>query len=104
MACAKCAFYMPKSSTPSVLLEGENNLLRMRQEVPLTEAEVAAVDDGASALGSLLKRLANVPTPGGPNSLQLSDGSRSESESGGPIHERRKVKKGPPTMSEGPLK
>jgi hypothetical protein len=75
MACAKCAFYMPKSSTPSVLLEGENNLLRMRQEVPLTEAEVAAVDDGASALGSLLKRLANVPTPGGPNSLQLSDGS-----------------------------
>jgi len=52
----------------------------MRQEIPLTEAEVAAVDDGASALESLLKRLANVPTPGGPAPLQLSDSSKTESE------------------------
>jgi len=80
MACAKCSFYMPKGSTASALLEGKNNLLRMRQEIPLTEAEVAAVDDGASALESLLKRLADVPTPGGPTPIQLSDSSRSESE------------------------
>ena len=79
MACAKCSFYMPKSATASALLEGKNNL-RMRQEIPLTEAEVAAVDDGASALESLLKRLANVPTPGGPAPLQLSDGAATESE------------------------
>jgi len=57
---------MPKGSTASVLLEGKNNLLHMRQEIPLTDAETAAVDDGASALDSLLKRLANVPTPAGP--------------------------------------
>jgi hypothetical protein len=62
------------------LLESKNNLLRMRQEIPLTEAEVAAVDDGASAPESLLKRLVDVPTPGGPTPLQLSDSSRSESE------------------------
>jgi integrase len=80
MACAKCSFYMPKGSTASALLEGKSNLLRMRQEIPLTEAEVAAVDDGASALESLLKRLANVPTPSGPTPLQLSDSSRTESE------------------------
>jgi hypothetical protein len=80
MACAKCSFYMPKGSTASVLLEGKNNLLRMRQEIPLTEAEVAAVDDGASALESLLKRLVDVPTPGGPTPLQVSNSSRSESE------------------------
>jgi hypothetical protein len=80
MACAKCSFYMPKGSTASALLEGKNNLLRMRQEIPLTEAEVAAVDDGASTLESLLKRLADVPAPGGPTPLQLSDGSRTESE------------------------
>ncbi len=80
MACAKCLFYMPKGSTASALLEGKNNLLRMRQEIPLAEAEVAAVDDGASALESLLKRLADVPTPGGPTPPQLSDSSRSASE------------------------
>jgi len=78
MACAKCSFYMPKGSTASALLEGKDNLLRMRQEIPLTEAEVAAVDDGASALESLLKRLADVPTPSGPTPLQLSDRSRAE--------------------------
>jgi hypothetical protein len=52
----------------------------MWQEIPLTEAEVAAVDNGASTLESLLKRLANVPTPGGPTPLKLSDSSRTESE------------------------
>ena len=73
MACAKCWFNMPKGSTGSALPEGKNNLLRMRQEIPLTEAEVAAVDDGASALESLLSRLADVPTPAGPTPLQLRD-------------------------------
>jgi hypothetical protein len=60
--------------------KGQNNLLLMRQEIPLTEAEVAAVGDGASALESLLKRLAAVSTSGGPAPLQLSDSSRTESE------------------------
>jgi integrase len=80
MACAKCSFYMPKGSTASTLLEGKNNLLRMRQEIPLTDTEAAAVDDGASALDSLLKRLANVPTPAGPTPLQLSGGATTASE------------------------
>jgi hypothetical protein len=80
MACAKCSFYMPKGSTASALLEGKNNLLRMRQEIPLTYGEAAAVDDGASALELLLTRLANVPTPAGPTPLQLSDGATTESE------------------------
>jgi integrase len=76
MACAKCSFYMPKGSTASALLEGKKNLLRMRQEIPLSDAEVAAVDDGVSALDSLLNRLANVPTPAGPTPLEI----RGESE------------------------
>jgi hypothetical protein len=54
---------MPKGSTASALLEGKSNLLRMRQEIPLNEAELAALDDGLSALESLLSRLADVPTP-----------------------------------------
>ncbi len=71
MACAKCSFYVPKGSTASALLEGKSNLLRMRQEIPLSEAELAALDDGVSALESLLARLADVPTPAGPTPLQL---------------------------------
>lgn len=71
MACAKCSFYMPKGSTAAALLEGKNNLLRMRQEIPLSDAEVAALDDGVSALDSLLNRLANVPTPAGPTPIEI---------------------------------
>jgi len=71
MACAKCSFYQPKDSTAPALVEGKSNLLRMRQEIPLGESEIAALDDGVSALESLLGRLANVPTPAGPTPLQL---------------------------------
>lgn len=71
MACAKCSFYQPKDSTASTLLEGKNNLLRMRQEIPLGESEIAALDDGVFALESLLGRLASVPTPAGPTPLEL---------------------------------
>ena len=75
MACAKCSFYQPKDSTAAFLVEGKNNLLRMRQEIPLGESEIAALDDGISALESLLGRLANVPTPAGATPLQLRSGS-----------------------------
>jgi len=71
MACAKCSFYQPKDATAAFLLEGKNNLLRMRQEIPLGDSEIAALDDGVSALESLLSRLAHVPTPAGPSPLQL---------------------------------
>ena len=71
MACAKCSFYIPKESTAAALLEGKTNLLRMRQEIPLSDAELAALDDGVSALESLLSRLADVPTPAGQTPVQL---------------------------------
>jgi hypothetical protein len=71
MAWAKCSFYIPKSSTQSLLLEGKSNLLRMRQEIPLREAELAAIDDGVAAFEKLLAQLADVPTPAGPTPRQL---------------------------------
>lgn len=71
MACAKCSFYSPKSSTAALLLEGKTNLLRMRQEIPLLEGELAAIDDGVGALDELLKKLADVPTPEGPTPREL---------------------------------
>jgi hypothetical protein len=53
------------------LLEGNRNLLQLRQEILLREAEIAAVDDGLAAMESLLAQLADVPTPGGPTALDI---------------------------------
>jgi integrase len=71
MACAKCVFYRPKGSTQAQLLEGKSNLLRLRQEIPLRDVEVAAVNDGLAAFESLLAQLADVPTPAGPTPREL---------------------------------
>jgi len=71
MACAKCDFYMPKQSTAALLLEGKTHLLRLLQEIPLGEAEQAAVEDGISAYENLLSKLADVPTPAGPTPRQI---------------------------------
>jgi hypothetical protein len=62
MACAKCAFYRPKGSSQAQMLEAKANLLRLRQEIPLTDEERAAVDDGLGALERLCARLAEVST------------------------------------------
>ena len=71
MACAKCDFYMPKESTAALLLEGKTHLLRLLQEIPLGDAEQAAVEDGVAAYENLLSKLADVPTPAGPTLRQI---------------------------------
>ncbi len=76
MACAKCAFYRPKGSSQAQLLEGKANLLRMRQDMPLSEEERAAVEDGITALEKLCQQLAEVPTPAGPTPSQLMTGNQ----------------------------
>jgi integrase len=71
MACAKCAFYRPKPSSQPQLLEATTNLLRLKQDIPLTDEETAAVDDGLAALEQLCTQLADVPTPAGPTPREL---------------------------------
>jgi len=73
MACARCSFYVPKGSSLEQIVEGKANLLRMKQELSLTEEEVAAVDDGLAALDTLQQRLADVPTPAGLTPRQLEE-------------------------------
>lgn len=75
MACAKCAFYLPKQSTRAQMLEGRANLLRLRQEIPLGEAELAAVTDGILAYERLVEKLTDVPTPAGPTPRDLVGGA-----------------------------
>jgi len=65
MACARCDFYVPKASDRGLWLETRDGLLKMLQEIPLTDEERAAVDGDVQALDRLLERLAAVPTPSG---------------------------------------
>jgi hypothetical protein len=62
MACAKCDFYTPKSSSKAQLLEARDNLQRTLASIPFIDDERAAVDDAHATLDSLLGRLA---TPAG---------------------------------------
>ena len=71
MACARCDFYTPKNSSRGQLLEAKENLQMMLANIPLTDDERAAVDDGQAALGQLLERLTDVPTPAGPTPRQI---------------------------------
>jgi integrase len=78
MACAKCTFYRPKASATPLFIEGKTGLLRLKQEMPLTDAEVAAVDDGLAAFDTLLTHLVDVPTPAGPTPRQIEEQAASE--------------------------
>ena len=71
MACAKCAFYRPKGSSQAQIVEAKANLLRMKHEIPLSDEERAAVDDGVSALEKLCDHLLDTPTPAGPTPREL---------------------------------
>jgi hypothetical protein len=71
MACARCDFYIPKASTKGQLLEARANLQRMLVEIPLSDGERAAVEDGGEAVTQLLDRLADVPTPAGRTPREL---------------------------------
>ena len=65
MACARCDFYTPKTSSQAQLIEAKDNLQRMLASIPLTDDERAAVEDGQAALDTLLTRLTDIPTPSG---------------------------------------
>jgi integrase len=63
MACARCTFYLPKSSTQAQMLEAKTNLRRMMQEIALTDGEAAAVEGDIAALERLVAFLRNQTTP-----------------------------------------
>lgn len=63
MACAKCSFYLPKSSSEAQYIEGRQNLLKMMQEIPLTDDEQAAVNNDIGTIDKLLEKLKNIETP-----------------------------------------
>jgi len=74
MACARCDFYLPKDSSRAQLLEARNNLQKMLAQIPLTDDERAAVEEGTAAVEKLIKRLRDVPTLAGPTPQELARG------------------------------
>lgn len=73
MACAKCAFYLPKESSYPQLIEARASLQRMLQSLPLQDDERAAVEDDLKALEKLQQKLLDTPTPAGPTPRQLKE-------------------------------
>ena len=63
MACARCDFYVPKESSKAQSIEAKANLLRLRQEIPLNDDELRAVDDGIAGHEKLVAKLVSCPTP-----------------------------------------
>jgi hypothetical protein len=61
----------PKDSGKGQLFQAKDNLQRMLANIPLTDDERAAVDDGQAALDKLLGRLVGVPTPAGSTPRQI---------------------------------
>jgi hypothetical protein len=74
IACAKCSFYLPKGSSRAQLLEAKAHLLHMKQVIPLSQEEIAAVDEGLAALDNLCEKLMDTPTPEGPTPRELKQG------------------------------
>ncbi len=74
MACAKCAFYIPKESSAAQILEAKTSLQQMLQQIPLTEDETSAVIDGVEALEKLEAQLLDIPTPSGKTPRELKSG------------------------------
>jgi len=63
MACVRCDFYVQKDSSRGLWLEAREGLVKMLQEIPLSDEERAAVDGDVQALERLLQKLASVPAP-----------------------------------------
>ncbi|MBU7436223.1 hypothetical protein [Paraburkholderia fungorum] len=63
MACARCDFYVPKESSRADLIQSKTGMIRMLQEIPLTDDESAAVEGDQKAIDRLLQRLEGTPTP-----------------------------------------
>lgn len=54
-----------------LLLESKPHLLRLLQEIPLGEAEQAAVENGVAAYEKLLSKMTDVPTSTAPTPRQI---------------------------------
>ena len=72
LACVRCPFYEPKDSQQLLIPEAEGNLIRLRQDLYLTEEEQSVIDGDVVAYRVLRERNWNVPTPAAPSPISSS--------------------------------
>ncbi|HEX6292921.1 MAG TPA: hypothetical protein VFZ66_27305 [Herpetosiphonaceae bacterium] len=56
-----------------LLEEKKRHLLHMKQDIPLTDLELAAVEGDLEATEKLIEQLTDVPTPAGPTPCELQE-------------------------------
>jgi hypothetical protein len=52
------------------------NSRQLKQEIPFTDEELAAIDDGIVLMEKLCEKLADVPTPSGQTPRQIEEKTR----------------------------
>ena len=71
LACARCDYYEPKDSQEVLILEAEGNLVRLRQDLLLTDEEREAIDGDVAAFQRLRTNRWDTATPAGPTPQEL---------------------------------
>ena len=61
LVCAKCTFYRPKAEMAAFLAQAKDHLVRLREDIALTEEERAVVDEDLAGYEHLLATLVDVP-------------------------------------------
>lgn len=74
LACARCDYYEPNDAQEVPVLEADGNLVRLRQDLLLTDEEREAIDGDVLTFQKLRAKRWNVPTPAGPSPRELDDG------------------------------
>ncbi|MFJ1561402.1 hypothetical protein [Streptomyces mirabilis] len=71
LACARCPFYVPKTSSRGQLLAVKDGIDEMLEQLNLTDDEREALEGDREAVTALAERLADTPTPAGPTPRDL---------------------------------
>lgn len=71
MVCPACTWNVPKSSARGQALEAKQFLMRLLEEVPLTDDEREMIHSGIEVHESIVAKLAHEPTPDGRTPVQI---------------------------------
>jgi Phage integrase family len=71
LACARCDYYEPKDSQAVLVLEAQGNLVRLRQDLLLTDDERKAIDGDVITFQKLRAKHWDTATPAGPSPHDL---------------------------------
>ncbi|MET9040797.1 hypothetical protein [Streptomyces mirabilis] len=71
LACARCPFYVPKTSSRGQLLAVKDGIDERLEQLNLTDEEREALEGDREAVAALAERLADTPTPAGPTPRDL---------------------------------